>query len=187
MPIRDPKTHLPFKGVTIGDCGPKNGSDNIDNGYLLFQNYRIPQDNALDRLSGVDQHGNFRSIVEGSDRLFGMYMSPLSAGRGFVTMNAIAASLNAMAIAVRFTSQRRQFGTGKKEQLLLDYPSMRYRLMPYLASLVVYLNGGLVLMKKYDTNVKELLNPRNKMLNELHAINGPCKAKSSWLANRVIT
>ena len=64
VPIRDPKTHIPFKGVTIGDCGPKNGSDNIDNGYVLFENYRIPQDYGLDRLSGVDGNGKFRSVVE---------------------------------------------------------------------------------------------------------------------------
>lgn len=64
VPIRDPKTHLPFKGVTIGDCGPKNGSDNIDNGYVLFDNYRIPQDYGLDRLSGVDENGKFKSVVD---------------------------------------------------------------------------------------------------------------------------
>lgn len=64
VPIRDSKTHLPFKGVTIGDCGPKNGSDNIDNGYVLFDNYRIPQDYGLDRLSGVDENGKFKSVVD---------------------------------------------------------------------------------------------------------------------------
>ena len=42
-------------------------------------------------------------------------------------------------------------------------------------------------MSKYDNNVKELLNPKNKMINELHAITGPCKAKASWLCNEIIT
>ena len=41
-------------------------------------------------------------------------MSPLSAGRGFITINAIAAGINALAIAIRFACQRRQFGTDKK-------------------------------------------------------------------------
>jgi len=45
--------------VTIGDCGNKNGGNNIDNGYLLFENYRIPKDYSLDRLSGVDENGEF--------------------------------------------------------------------------------------------------------------------------------
>jgi hypothetical protein len=51
VPIRDPKTMIPYPGVTVGDCGHKNGSNNIDNGYILFNNYRIPKDYALDRLS----------------------------------------------------------------------------------------------------------------------------------------
>lgn len=59
VPIRDPKTMIPYPGVTVGDCGHKNGSNNIDNGYILFNNYRIPKDYALDRLSGVDSNGKF--------------------------------------------------------------------------------------------------------------------------------
>ena len=93
-------------------------------------------------------------MVESSEKLFGMYMSPLSAGRGFVTINTMCASINSLAIAIRYACQRRQFGTAKKEQLLIDYPSMRYRLMPHLASAVVYLVGGMNLMSKYDHNVK---------------------------------
>lgn len=59
VPLRDPLTHQVYKGVTIGDCGNKNGANNIDNGYLLFDNYRIPKDYCLDRLSGVDENGKF--------------------------------------------------------------------------------------------------------------------------------
>lgn len=54
VPIRDPLTHKPYPGVIIGDCGNKNGSNNIDNGYILFDNYKIPKDNCLNRYSGVD-------------------------------------------------------------------------------------------------------------------------------------
>jgi acyl-CoA oxidase len=43
MRIRDIKTHEVIKGITIGDCGPKNGLDVIDNGYLMVDNVRIPR------------------------------------------------------------------------------------------------------------------------------------------------
>lgn len=65
VPIRDKKTHKLLPGVLIGDCGPKNGVNQIDNGFMLFDNVRIPWENQLDRISGVDQNGNFFSTVEG--------------------------------------------------------------------------------------------------------------------------
>ena len=49
--IRDKKTHLPMAGVILGDCGPKNGKDGIDNGFIQFKNYRVPKDCHLDRFS----------------------------------------------------------------------------------------------------------------------------------------
>jgi acyl-CoA oxidase len=54
VPLRDPKTHDLLPGVLIGDCGPKNGMNNIDNGFIMFDKVRIPKDNQLNRISGVD-------------------------------------------------------------------------------------------------------------------------------------
>ena len=34
--IRDSKTHQVLKGITIGDCGLKNGINCIDNGYIII-------------------------------------------------------------------------------------------------------------------------------------------------------
>jgi acyl-CoA oxidase len=42
-PLRCPKTHKVFAGVIIGDCGPKTGLNAIDNGFIMFDNYRIPR------------------------------------------------------------------------------------------------------------------------------------------------
>lgn len=67
VPLRDRKTHKLLPGVLVGDCGPKNGNNQIDNGFILFDNVRIPFDNQLDRLSGVNENGKFFSIVEGGE------------------------------------------------------------------------------------------------------------------------
>lgn len=36
-----------FAGITIGDIGPKFGYDDMDNGYLKMDNFRIPRENML--------------------------------------------------------------------------------------------------------------------------------------------
>jgi acyl-CoA oxidase len=65
VPLRDQNTHKLFPGVTIGDCGPKTGLNSVDNGFIMFDKYKIPKMNQLDKISGVDDNGNFFSVVEG--------------------------------------------------------------------------------------------------------------------------
>lgn len=36
VPLRDKNTHLPLKGITLGDCGAKGGFHGIDNGFIIF-------------------------------------------------------------------------------------------------------------------------------------------------------
>ena len=38
LPLRCKKTHKLFAGITIGDLGPKNGHNNVDNGYIILDN-----------------------------------------------------------------------------------------------------------------------------------------------------
>ena len=63
LPIRDKNTHLPLNGITIGDCGKKEGLDAIDNGFMIFDNVRIPKDNLLNRFSDVNHEGKFISDI----------------------------------------------------------------------------------------------------------------------------
>jgi acyl-CoA oxidase len=43
--IRDMNTHLPLKGIQVGDIGPKFGYNSKDNGWLIFDQVRIPRTN----------------------------------------------------------------------------------------------------------------------------------------------
>jgi acyl-CoA oxidase len=63
VPLRDSRTHDPLPGVTLGDCGPKNALNEVDNGFILFDNVRIPRINQLGKLSGVDSNGKYYSTI----------------------------------------------------------------------------------------------------------------------------
>ena len=67
VPIRDKTNHMPLPGVTLGDCGKKMGLNGIDNGFIIFDNFRIPRENLLNRFSNVNDNGEFESTIESPD------------------------------------------------------------------------------------------------------------------------
>ena len=98
------------------------GLDGIDNGFMIFNNHRIPYDALLDRLSSIDIDGNFKSDISNVDQRFAVSLGGLSGGRLGVTFGANKALLQGMTIATRFALMRRQFGQpDKPETRLLDY------------------------------------------------------------------
>ena len=42
IPLRDEKTHQLLPGIKIGDVGPKNGANTIDNGWIRMDNVKVP-------------------------------------------------------------------------------------------------------------------------------------------------
>lgn len=63
MQIRDKENHMPMPGVILGDCGLKAGHDGIDNGFIIFNHYRIPRENLLNRFSNVTEDGKFEAEI----------------------------------------------------------------------------------------------------------------------------
>lgn len=46
-------TFLTFEGIKVGDIGPKLGINTSDNGFLLFDHFRIPRNHMLMRYAQV--------------------------------------------------------------------------------------------------------------------------------------
>lgn len=42
-------------GITVGDIGPKFGYDEMDNGYLKMDHFRIPRENMLMKYAQVSE------------------------------------------------------------------------------------------------------------------------------------
>jgi acyl-CoA oxidase len=104
---------MPLPGITLGDCGMKEGLDGIDNGFILFDNIRIPKANFLNRLSDISEDGKFSSPIENSDQRFALSLGGLSTGRIILIQNMINYLCLGIKTAIRFSAMRRQFGDPK--------------------------------------------------------------------------
>jgi acyl-CoA oxidase len=137
VPIRDEQGN-PCPGVTIGDCGAKAGLGGVDNGRLTFDNVRVPRANLLNRYGDVDADGVYSSPIDNPDRRFFTMLGTLVRGRVSVAGAAGAAARSALAIAVRYAEDRRQFrrpgSPDGDEVTLLDYRAHQRRLLPAIAT-----------------------------------------------------
>jgi hypothetical protein len=59
---------------------------------------------------------------------------------------------------------------------------MKRRLIPLLAQTIVYLTGNLKALYTWDQNYKNILDPSNQIIQELHAISSATKPKTGWFA-----
>jgi len=135
VPLRgDDGRFLP--GVGGEDDGLKGGLNGIDNGRLHFDHVRIPRTNLLNRYGEVAPDGTYSSPIASPGRRFFTMLGTLVQGRVSLDGAAVAASKAALAIAVRYANERRQFTAtrGAGEQQLLDYQLHQRRLLTRLAA-----------------------------------------------------
>ena len=119
VPIRSLEDHSALPGVEVGDIGTKLGYSTVDNGYLSFNQYRIPRENHLARLAYVDKKGNF--TVRGDPRALYIIMQ---VNRIAILQDCWKCLTRSAMIAIRYAACRRQFKTipgSNQERKLLDY------------------------------------------------------------------
>ncbi len=100
------------------------GQDGIDNGFIIFNNFRIPRENLLNRFSNVTKDGKFETTIPNVDKRFAVSLGSLSQGRLMIIGSSPKLLGYGLKIALRFAAMRRQFGKpGEKDELsLLEYP-----------------------------------------------------------------
>uniref|UniRef100_A0A8C5Z9W4 Acyl-coenzyme A oxidase n=1 Tax=Marmota marmota marmota TaxID=9994 RepID=A0A8C5Z9W4_MARMA len=103
VPIREIGTHKPLPGITVGDIGPKFGYEEMDNGYLKMDNYRIPRENMLMKYAQVKPDGTYVKPL--SDKLtYGTMVFV----RSFLVGEAARSLSKACTIAIRYSAVRHQ-------------------------------------------------------------------------------
>jgi acyl-CoA oxidase len=151
VPIRDAERNF-LPGVGGEDDGLKGGLNGIDNGRLHFDGVRIPRTNLLDRYGHVHPDGRYTSPIASPGRRFFTMLGTLVQGRVSLDGAAVAASKVALAIAVKYASERRQFhaGSAQEEEVLLDYQRHQRRLLTRLATTYAAAFAHEELLEKFD-------------------------------------
>ncbi|XP_055936532.1 peroxisomal acyl-coenzyme A oxidase 3-like [Argiope bruennichi] len=192
VPIRDPKTLLPFPGITVGDMGPKIGLNGVDNGFISFTNYRIPRESLLSRTGDVTPDGRYVTPFNDPNKRFGASMGTLSLARVFIINIGLSNLQKCLPISIRYSAVRRQFGpAGKDEWPVLEYQLQQWRLLPYLAATYVLHHFSSSFSRDFiNFQMSVLFGEKTPELSEkaaeLHALCSAAKPISGWLARDAI-
>jgi acyl-CoA oxidase len=132
--LRSLKDHTPLPNVMLGDLGPKQGYNSMDNGFAIFDNIRIPRMDMLMGFAYVSSSGEY-SKKEGAEKIaFGIMLDV----RARICMNSAYVLARVLTISIRYSCLRVQgfvdpSGRNAMERSVLDYPTQQRVLMPLLA------------------------------------------------------
>ncbi|KAK4508310.1 hypothetical protein PRZ48_002048 [Zasmidium cellare] len=182
--IRDMKTHQPLEGIIVGDIGPKYGYAPMDNGYMLFNNFRVPHSAMLSNYSRVDPNTCTYTKPANPAVVYGS----LTAVRAAIIMHARLIMARAVTIAVRYSTIRRQFqdrdssDKAAPELPVLDYTTVQIRILPLLATAFALHYTGEAMYELYSSTRAKIDSGDFSKLATLHAQSSGLKSLCTELA-----
>ena len=125
----------------------------MDNGFLLFNNFKIPHVNMLARYSGIDLNTNKYVRPASPTLVYGT----LTWVRSNIVLQAGGVLARGVTIATRYCAVRRQFQDRDAtepagENQVLNYKMVQVRLLPLLAAMYGLHFTGRGMMKLYEQN-----------------------------------
>nr|CAD7434710.1 unnamed protein product [Timema monikensis] len=190
VPIRNPMTLLPYPGVTVGDMGEKVGLNGIDNGFVMFDQYRIPRENLLNKNGDVTPEGKYVAPIKDRKKHLGASMGSSTSARIIIIGTSVEYLISAITIATRYAATRKQFGPSEDKELpVIEYQLQQWRLFPYLAAAYVMKNFsvyfGEVMVNQHVAGAlgKTSMQDIGK---ETHALSSAGKPLYSWLSRDAI-
>ncbi|KAK2714253.1 peroxisomal acyl-coenzyme A oxidase 3-like [Artemia franciscana] len=190
--IRDKFTLKTLPNVIIGDMGEKLGLNGVDNGFMMFKNYRVPRECLLNRTGDVDEAGNYVSPFKDPRKRLGASLGNLSSGRVGIVAICIANMQKALAISIRYSGVRRQFGPEGGEELpVIEYQLQQGRLFPYIAAMYAgFYFSKTFLIDFFEFRQAGMLKEDPEKLAfmgaEIHALSSAAKPLAGWLARDAI-
>lgn len=192
VPIRDPSTLEAYAGVLVGDLGEKVGLNGVDNGFVVFNHYRIPREYLLNRTGDVTPEGKYVTPFSDPNKRLGASLGALSGGRVSIIGICLAYLTKSVTIAIRFASTRVQEDPASKQKLpLIEFPQHQWKLIPYLAASFALVNFSNLFSKVMgDFQLRSLLGTDKEDLAdlgpEIHALSSAGKPITSWISRDAI-
>ena len=180
VPLRNGKHEL-MEGITVVDNGYKLGLNGVDNGKIWFNQVRVPRENLLNAYGDIKEDGSYHSDIKNPNKRFFTMLGTLVGGRICVAKAGLSGAKMALAIAIKYALNRRQFNDSIKvqEDLLMDYPSHQLRLTPAVAQSYVYHITLDHVMKIYSDGTKP---DKRKVETQAAGL----KSIITWFANNTI-
>ncbi|GBP29030.1 Probable peroxisomal acyl-coenzyme A oxidase 1 [Eumeta japonica] len=174
--LRDEETHMPLPGIKLGEIGAKLGFNNVNNGFLGFENHRIPRDRMLMKNAKVLKDGTFVASPNSKLAYGTMIFVRVVIVNGMANLLAKAAT-----IAVRYSAVRRQSQPkpNEPEPQILDYLTQQHKLFIIVATSHAMSIAAKWLWDKYSTVVADLETGKMDLLPELHSLACCLKAVST--------
>ncbi|XP_039754797.1 probable peroxisomal acyl-coenzyme A oxidase 1 [Pararge aegeria] len=174
--IRDEETHMPLPGVKVGEIGPKLGFNTVNNGFLGFDNVRIPRDRMLMKNAQVLKDGTYKASPN-SKLAYGAMVYV----RVVIINSACKYLARATTIAVRYSAIRRQsqLKPNAPEPQIIDYVTQQHKLLIAISTSHAYHFTARWLWDLYTKTNQELRRGEFKNLPELHILACSMKVLSS--------
>ena len=173
MRIRD-DTHTPLRGIEIGDIGPKYGYHLKDNGYMIFDNVRIPRSSILSKYVSVTKEGVIE--LKGDPRV--AYATMLYIRVTLMTLNWMVLFIT-LAEVFRYALKRSQFKTisnSKEERKILQYQVTQTKLVPFLAFAYANTFTDQLCYAFYNKMMERIKESDFKIMGDLHILASALKA-----------
>ncbi|KAL5236415.1 hypothetical protein ACI65C_003825 [Semiaphis heraclei] len=166
--LRDSETWMPMPGIKIGEIGSKMGMNSANNGYLAFNNVRLPRMHMLMKNSKVHKDGTYEKSTHEKLTYGTMILVRVLIVKSLVTSYV----MKSITIAIRYSAIRRQseLKPGEREPQILDFQTQQYKLFPVIASTLVYKFAAKWLWDKYTAVTSQLERGDLVQLPELHAM-----------------
>ncbi|XP_026577428.1 peroxisomal acyl-coenzyme A oxidase 2 [Pseudonaja textilis] len=166
--IRSLRDHSPSQGITLGDIGPKMGFENVDNGFLILKNVRVPRENMLAKFSQVLPDGQYKK--QGSEKI--NYLTMIVVRVNILQSSIIPCLMKACTIAIRYSVVRRQseLKPGDPEVKILDYQTQQQKLFPQLATAYAFHFTCNYLLETFHRCYNQTQEGKFDLLPELHAL-----------------